>query len=195
MNFQNTNKQKGFTLIELIIVIIILGILAVTAAPKFLDISNDASKSTVTGVQGALQAATQLVRSKARIDGVNIADQFDGTDDQSVTIDGSTIQLDKGVPAAYAANVLAMLDINGVVKATGTTATAGFDFVAVQDSATDNTATIVRIYPAGSIDASVNGTLVATTATGASLCYVEYVFDGTGTATSPTVSVPSGFTC
>lgn len=45
-------KQAGFTLIELVIVIIILGILAVTAAPKFLNLQDDARYSAAQGVQG-----------------------------------------------------------------------------------------------------------------------------------------------
>ena len=50
-------KQAGFTLIELVIVIIILGILAVTAAPKFLNLQDDAKKSAAQGVQAALSSA------------------------------------------------------------------------------------------------------------------------------------------
>ena len=45
-------KQAGFTLIELVIVIIILGILAVTAAPKFLNLQDDARYSAAQGVAG-----------------------------------------------------------------------------------------------------------------------------------------------
>ena len=41
-NMRKTNKQAGFTLIELIVVIVILGILAVTVAPKFIDVSDEA---------------------------------------------------------------------------------------------------------------------------------------------------------
>ena len=49
-------KQAGFTLIELVIVIIILGILAVTAAPKFLNLQDDARKSAAAdGVKASLQ--------------------------------------------------------------------------------------------------------------------------------------------
>lgn len=62
-------NQAGFTLIELIIVIVILGILAVTAAPKFLDFGADAKRSTLTGVKGALESASSLVYGKAIIAG------------------------------------------------------------------------------------------------------------------------------
>jgi MSHA pilin protein MshA len=59
------NKQKGFTLIELVVVIVILGILAATAAPKFIDLTGDARKSVVQGVQGSVNSAINLVHAKA----------------------------------------------------------------------------------------------------------------------------------
>ena len=62
-------KQNGFTLIELVVVIIILGILAVTAAPKFINLQSDARASTLQGFKGALQGANTLVFSKAAIQG------------------------------------------------------------------------------------------------------------------------------
>jgi MSHA pilin protein MshA len=63
-------KQAGFTLIELVIVIIILGILAVTAAPKFLNLQDDAKTAAAQGVQAAVNSAAQLVYSKAALKGV-----------------------------------------------------------------------------------------------------------------------------
>ena len=63
-------KQAGFTLIELVIVIIILGILAVTAAPKFLNLQDDARYSAAQGVQAALQSSSQMIYSKAAIAGL-----------------------------------------------------------------------------------------------------------------------------
>ncbi|MGN4932864.1 prepilin-type N-terminal cleavage/methylation domain-containing protein [Aeromonas rivipollensis] len=63
-------KQAGFTLIELVIVIIILGILAVTAAPKFLNLQDDARYSAAQGVQAALQSSANLVYSKAALEGI-----------------------------------------------------------------------------------------------------------------------------
>ena len=61
------NAQKGFTLIELVVVIVILGILAATAAPKFIDLTGDAKTSVMQGVQGSVNSAINLVHAKALV--------------------------------------------------------------------------------------------------------------------------------
>ena len=58
-----TPTQRGFTLIELVVVIIILGILAVTALPKFLNVSQDAQISSVKATGGAFKSGINLARA------------------------------------------------------------------------------------------------------------------------------------
>ena len=57
-------KQKGFTLIELVVVIVILGVLAAVALPRFMNATEDAHSAAVKGTGGALAAGVALVRSQ-----------------------------------------------------------------------------------------------------------------------------------
>lgn len=89
-------KQGGFTLIELVVVIVILGILAVTAAPRFLNLQGDARDASLQGLKGAMQGAAGIVYGRAAISG------NEASASGSVTIDGvsGAVSLVWGYPAA-----------------------------------------------------------------------------------------------
>ena len=58
-------KQKGFTLIEIILVLVIVGILAMVAVPKFINLQDDAKKYAVQGAIAALKSTATMEYSKA----------------------------------------------------------------------------------------------------------------------------------
>lgn len=97
-------NQKGFTLIELIIVIVVLGILAVTAAPQFIDFSTDARTSTVESLRGSVKGASQSIYAKALLEGEE--------SEASATLNSPAVDVVYGYPAATADGIVAALDID-----------------------------------------------------------------------------------
>ena len=88
-------KQGGFTLIELVVVIVILGILAVTAAPRFLNLQGDARNASLQGLKGAIDGAAGIVYGRSAIAGKET--------DENETVDGIAVVY--GYPAATSAGV------------------------------------------------------------------------------------------
>jgi len=66
---RNMKKQAGFTLIELVIVVVIMGFLAVTAIPKFLDLTDQAKQANIEGMAGGFATAISLARAQWEAEG------------------------------------------------------------------------------------------------------------------------------
>ena len=111
--------QKGFTLIELVIVIVILGLLAATALPRFSNLTTSARVAALNGVAGSLRGAASIAHA------TQLAQSL--TSNVSVNLDGQIIAMTNGWPtAASVSNVLT--DYTGFTFTSGDPAT--FTFVA-----------------------------------------------------------------
>ena len=110
--------QRGFTLIELIVVIVILGILAATALPRFVGLQSDAKAATMKGLAGGLRASVELVRARWLVTGSASATTVQMADGTNVTVSTA--------PAAAAG--VAIAQAGGIDNALGST--SGYTFTA-----------------------------------------------------------------
>ncbi|MRR52141.1 MAG: type II secretion system protein [Rhodocyclaceae bacterium] len=132
------SKQKGFTLIELVVVIVILGILAATALPKFVDLKGDAAQAAVQGVAGAVNSAAALNYAKYQISTAQAeALTTTGSCNTLITSSKTGIGLTGGLPS----QVTITSDADCTAPAAGATATCTLQSTA--DTSKTATATVI----------------------------------------------------
>lgn len=106
-------RQQGFTIIELIVVIVVLGILAATAIPRFANIGTEARIASMRGVEGSMLAAKEIVRAKwyaAGSTSLSTVTTADGTSVAVTTGTGATA----GLPTA--AGMVSALSVSGNIS-------------------------------------------------------------------------------
>jgi MSHA pilin protein MshA len=103
-SFQSAKAQGGFTLIELVMVIVILGILSAFALPRFADVSTDARKSTVNALAGAIKSAASIAHSSQLVTGA--------ADNTPVSLDNQSVTMIAGYPTADAGGIVAAANID-----------------------------------------------------------------------------------
>jgi len=137
-------QQSGFTLIELIMVIVILGILSAFALPRFADLSGDAERAAVEGALGASKSASAIAHSACLASSACNATAATG---ESVTLEGQAVSLVFGYPDPASICVAAGSDTDfncdtttttgeTIVSPSGTAGEACFDFTDAADATT-----------------------------------------------------------
>jgi MSHA pilin protein MshA len=147
--------QAGFTLIELIMVIVVLGVLAATALPRFISLRGDANEATIRAMGGAMLSGANLIYAKSAILGVqgqaltNIDINGDGVND---------VEVEYGYPSAHRSN--------GIPKVMGSDFASAWTWSA-------NAANTVFWLTTASLGKR-SGLYVNNTAVQASNCYLLY---------------------
>ena len=161
-------NNGGFTLIELIVVIVILGILAVTAAPKFIDLQSDARLATLNGMKAAINSAVSLTYGKSLVLGKEKADEG------SITINGSPVTVCYGYPCYAHDRIEAVLDIG--------------DFAECVEGVSGD-----WCYKERAADKSID-IYIANGYTANSQCFVTYT-ESSAAGSAPKVALPSDVSC
>ncbi len=104
------NNQKGFTLIELVVVIVILGILAAVAVPRFVNMQGDARAAAVNGAAGAIKGAGAIAHAQALVKNVTAG---------TIVMEGQNVTIVNGYPATATGGIDNAVDVDGFTFSAG----------------------------------------------------------------------------
>jgi len=109
-------KQQGFTLVELVVVIVILGVLAATALPRFINVTNDARIAAVNGIAGGLRSSVGAIQARYFATGTLTATTVTTADLTSVTVNAGT-----GIPTGVVGGIAAAMGCESATACNGVT--------------------------------------------------------------------------
>jgi MSHA pilin protein MshA len=137
-------REAGFTLIELVMVIVILGILAAAAAPKFINLGNDARFAVVKGIQAQVMGAANITQAaflaRGCTTGTVTADTCTVTTDDTTSVavnkNGYPKATATGIDVAFNHDGVATVTVGSVYKPTGAADTCKVTYAIASDVAT-----------------------------------------------------------